>query len=440
MDVIEKRWLLVAHPPLSDVFGWLMQPVAGDSLFVLRLTNLVPAAFVLVALLQARAGDSAFATLFAILLFSNPWCIRYFAEFRSYFAQICCMAVIIIAAHAIFMREGDLRRSDRRRLLLLSVAIVWLLNLHYVAAALSGLVIGTLAVAFALTKRRRWAIATAAAGLVGVALLACSYLAQRQTLSATAASFWNSISPLGAIELILGMIALGVAANVTALVAAAIALRRPAEPTERQFLVWIAAVLLAAAVGAFIFNALRPVLVGRYISILIPVAIAPAAALAAPVVIRRKSLQAVVLLNAAVLALASSYKVGKLGDWDSGARFIADQSARCPSTVVHAVPHWQLEPSTHPVVEPNERLMNQRAYERLARRYGFRLEPLGSSRMSADCPTLVWAGHYYRNLPSPAFVATRTGLSPDPQSLAHGRALIIDDNVLMIYPRQQLST
>jgi hypothetical protein len=439
--VIVERWLVVVHPPLSDVLGWLIRPLAGDSLFVFRITNLVPAAFVLIALSQARAGTGAFGTLFAILLFSNPWSIRYFAEFRSYFAQICCAAVIIISADEIFTRPGDLRRTDCSLVVSLSVAIIWLLNLHYVAAALSSLVIGTLVVALVVAHKPRWAIATAAAGAFGLVLLALAYSAQRRTVSLTEASFWNTISPLAALELVLGMIALGAVANFTALVAAVIAVGARGNPLsgERQFLVWIAAALLAAALGALIFNAIRPVLVGRYVSILIPLAIAPVAALGAQVVSRRKSLQALLLLNAAVVALASSYKVGRLEDWDAGARFIADQKARCPGTVVHAVPHWQLEPPTHPVLDLNETLMNRRAYERLARRYHFRLEPEGSSRMSADCPTLVWAGHYYRDLPTPAFVAARSGLSPDPQSLAQGRALIIDDNVVMIYPRQQLS-
>src|SRR3954454_14372145 len=50
--LITDRWLREIKPPLSFLPGWLVAPLAGDSLLAYRLTNLAPALLLIATLVR----------------------------------------------------------------------------------------------------------------------------------------------------------------------------------------------------------------------------------------------------------------------------------------------------------------------------------------------------------------------------------------------------
>ena len=112
--VITDRWLHEINPPLSFLLGWLVAPVAGDSLLPYRLTNLVPALLLIATLIRLAGLSRSFRSLFGLLIFANPSTIRYFADFRSYFGQTCCAAALVAAAYSMLASERDLQRREAK--------------------------------------------------------------------------------------------------------------------------------------------------------------------------------------------------------------------------------------------------------------------------------------------------------------------------------------
>ena len=436
--VITDRWLHEINPPLSFLLGWLVAPVAGDSLLPYRLTNLVPALLLIATLIRLAGLSRSFRSLFGLLIFANPSTIRYFADFRSYFGQTCCAAALVAAAYSMLASERDLQRRDAKDLALPAIATLVLLNLHYVGAYLSGVLLGTLITALLLAGKPRFAGAVLGVTIIGLSAAGVSYLAQHETIVSEASSIssWNYTSNSKALGMVAGVLALAIGPNLAALWGALSGSKRAFTDGTgasglRRFARWAVVAILAMALAALALNFIRPALLPRYLSVLAPVAIGPIAALAA--VASKEAVTWLILGNAAVLAAASGYKVAQQQKWSAGARFIAEQVRRCPGTIVHTVPHWQLEPG-QPTILPNEIEMNQFAYERLGRIFGFQPEAQGSGRVSDVCPTIIWTGHYYASPPSPSWAAARVGLRISRDVAKRSHSFVLGDGMLVLFP------
>lgn len=436
-SLLTNRWLREINPPGSFLLGWLAAPIAGDRLLPYRLTNLFPAALLLATLILMGRRCRRFSALFGILVFTNPWSVRYFAEFRSYFSQICCAGSVIAGAYYMFTSPNDLRRTDITPLVLPAAGTLIVLNLHYIGAYLSAAMLVALVLGLFIQRKPRFAFAMATTAMAGLTLMAGTYVAQHAAIASetNVAHFWTKTSNLKAVALVGGMLALSMGLNLPALWAAFLGFKKgPGSDgwgSVRAFVCWSLVAAAAMAAAALVLNFARPALVARYLTVLVPTSIAPLAALGT--IFPTDFLASLILANAALLAVTSGYKVAQQQKWSAGARFIAEHVQRCGGTVVHTVPHWQLEPGP-PTILPNEIEMNQFSYERIGRVFGFRPEPPESRTTSATCDTIIWAGHFYLPPPAPAFAAARVGLSIPPESVERAQSFNLADGVLVVFP------
>lgn len=420
-QIAAERWMADFHPPLFSFVHWLFEPFIADSLAAHRLLNLLPLAWATLfalALLRRFPDAVPVVLVLSVLTLSLPAPLEYFAESRSYFAQLCLTFALVAAAIAILGSGADLDRGRDWPLAgVLAATIVVALNLHYTTSLLLGLMLFGLAGLAAVRGQRRWALVVALPAALGCLALLATVAAQRPFLDEASSTFWVQGDLGAAFVTLLRYFARAVKANPVAASACAVAIlvtaasmlrpharslarRLVSHPVAGAFVLPAAqrpAVLLFALTalafvgGMLIVHAWRPIVIGKYILTYQIVTAGIVACLAAPLARWRWLFALLAAATLLSLALTASV-VGRQQRWDASTRAIVQLQAHCPSSPVHAA----VPPSK--VYSRNATTALRWSYRQQAAWHGFAvrdfdLEHDAVPRPAGPCPALLWIEH-----------------------------------------------
>ncbi|WP_130430404.1 hypothetical protein [Rivibacter subsaxonicus] len=472
LELARQRWRVDFNPPLFSTLHWLLGLVGGDSLIGHRLFNLLPLAWAVAfgsVLLRWRPARATFVLVFAVLLFAWPASIDYFAEARSYFAQICLFFVLVAGGFALVDDADDLDwQRDRVPASMFLATVVLATNLHYIATLQALILLGPLTLLCLWRGQRRWATALLCA-LAAALLLLALYLAYHlQFLIPASKTYWVT-SSVGKALLIFARAVwqcLAAAPLASALAGCALlltlaarvhvrglageapifergfaeALRAPEARVPRLLLVIAAAAAFAAIL--LVTHVVRPLVTERYIVSFQVLIVGTIAALSANAIMSRRLLWSLLLVMALPAVLLHAYRAQQPQLWDASARLVRERVAACPGSVVHAlVP----APASQPEAEVEVRYW---AHAERARRLGFAVQPMaaGDSRAptTADpCPTLLWVEHVrIKERPNGATAATmleRLQLDAGAVDLARAQVLAGETGYVLVLPARPAS-
>ncbi|MDB5699212.1 MAG: hypothetical protein JWN69_2016 [Alphaproteobacteria bacterium] len=403
---LAQRWLNDPHPMLPNLLYRLVLAAGGDSIGWSRVLLNAPAALALCAatlFFHRRSKTShPFYAVLAILLISLPSFIDSFSNLRSYLWQSCWAGIVTQFLFFTLTEERD-EASQNMPLALGMTAILVSISLHF----LGGIVI-SLALALLLghlLRRRAWrpfgAIAAAAA-LAWLAMLVQAGL-QYRNVARNLDFNWITTSTSDALAAFAAAIGMIVIVNPLATWLAVFG-RAEAErdnpvqaAAERAF---IALLLLALGISALLLlalNAVKPIVVDRYLLGWQVLACGIVAAAAARALTANRRRFALFVLIASLFVLGSTIHYARAKAWHAGRDHIAATVRACPSTIVYAMSPWRLGAARHSRLARFETPIFASAYEQLAQQAGFTLSILPDTMselpVGTSCPTLLWVEH-----------------------------------------------
>ncbi len=397
-DAVDRLWLGDTNPFGANLLYRLAVGTGVRDIGALRVILSVPATLLFLAgtaiFSRSSPARDPFYLVMAMLVVALPAFVATFGDFRIYHWQLCAVAVCLQAAYRI-MVEGSAAPLGRVATILALVAVVAALSLHFVAGFLVAAAIAPMLLH--LVRLRRWRTATAialAAALAGSATFIMAVI-QYGRISQTVDASWIETTTLDAMLMMAGALSAPFLANPAAAAVALVVPRAPPGDRRTFVLVIAAGVVLGGALLTGI-NAVRPVIVDRY---LVPWQPAMCAILAAAIARslrcgwRLYMVAGCCALSIAVTTVRQSREVG----WKGTRDFIASTVRRCPATRVYAISPWRLRNTRDSRAANLERPVFVEAYQRLARNAGFAVafvpDALRVLDVPAACPLLVWIEH-----------------------------------------------
>lgn len=398
-EALRDHWLADNHPPLfyalARATAWL-----GDTVPPRRLVNLVltvPAVAGFALLARHRPDWRGVIALFAIALVAAPTAVFYGAELRSNYLAFLSSALAVLALAALAGPDSPRPSPRGTALLLLALAIAF--ATHLAATVLTGGV----AVAFVLVRIVRRDL-RGALWLTGVCALASlplllSLAVQMGRIEANTRTFWIPAGFTAARWAIEHQVMQNLLANPVLTLGGGLGLVLLARG-NRSRLVTVLVLIAGLGIGTVALLGLhmwRPIVINRYL-----VAMGPPMLLVLTIgfealLIR---LRPAAVRTGLVLLLGGATMLALWSGWQrilaepsfmGTGRAIAALVRACPQTLVHADMHWN-----EPVMDlppADNRAVMPMAYAITARTLGFALEPQGSRRLSATCPTVFWTEH-----------------------------------------------
>lgn len=389
-----RRWLTDSHPPLANALYRVVMWIAGGDLVRDRLLLNIPPFLGLVAataLFHRRSpSGSLFYLLFALVAVALPGFAAGASEFRSYAWQICADAVALQFIHFATREDRGMLRGPE--LAVGSAAIAIATFLHFISGAIVGLaLLGLIVDGWRRGDWRRLLIPTAVCVLCWAAMVGTVAVQLPQVRAALDVN-WAATSSAAAAGMFVRAFGLAV---LVAPVPAWIAVRRRGEAGR------FVAILLGAAavslVGLLALNALRPVLMDRYLLAWQLLVLGAIVALAAPELERRPRALGLFLAWTALMIALSAALQARAGGWESTRDRIAANVRACPGTAVYAASPWRLGPARTSSTAAREHPVFALGYDRLARADGFQVTMLPDEPvilpLASPCPTLVWIEH-----------------------------------------------
>lgn len=292
---LHERWLQDTNPPYFYIAAWVFEPLTRLDLFASRLLNLIPlalstAAFVWLGMTRAKLRP--FLIVFAVLIVCSAPFVGDFGELRSYFSQLCAAGVL---ASVLFAVEQDGRDFERRDLGLACAALVAataIMSLHQVSALITSAVLGVNGLAHIGARRVRWAAALLVIALLAGLPLVVAEFAELPYLKTAASRFWVTTTTMDALHILasqtikaLLLNAVAGCAGVYILTGLRQSLPQPL-PSSWRFAAVMAIALAVASVAVIAVNAVKPLIIPRYLIMLTPYWRAALAAVAADVICR----------------------------------------------------------------------------------------------------------------------------------------------------------
>jgi len=403
--LVRDGWLRDTHPAAFNLWATFLSSLGITSIPMARLaTNLPAAALMIWATLQfsRRLPDHAgYYVAMLLLTLSLPQAIEAFANYRSYFWQIACLASLAGVGRYLAATQDDLDlRRDLPLMVIAVLATAGAMALHYVGAVFGGLLAGAIFLGALARGHRRWAmlvLVTAAAAFLEVVAVA---LLQAGNWSVDLDISWIEADSLAAVLAVpVGLVMVALWHNPVPLLAlwpGWRAPRRRERAAERTFVAMIAAVLVAGVAVVIAIDAVRPIVVDRYL-VAVPVLISAIMASLAARFARDGLLMGLLALMAAGVAVGSFLLHGATPRWDEGARTIARLVEACPTTKVYAASGWSVGPNAETRAARREDPVFRRAYEHLAGKHGYDVRFLGQNETTwvnrGSCPVLAWFEH-----------------------------------------------
>jgi hypothetical protein len=401
---LRESWLVDNHPPLFYLLSWLGAHFAPtlEALRLLNLAGLGAASLGGWLLLRRSAQAWPFAAPFVLVLAANVYALLCATELRSYFLSFLVGALLALVL-ALGWLEGELRGRAQR--LVLWIVLLVGFNLHILTSVIVGAVLVPFLGAALLTGRRSLFRQLIVPAMTGGAIFLAIGAIQIPLWEANTTSFWIPAGLEVAIRTLRYSLQRAAEANLAILLGglagAALlgwqALReRRLDPMLQAMLLFAAGVILASGLVVGL-HLIRPVVMERYLIAMIP-ALAMGLALGCAALLRRLPgwLGNALLLGASALTLWSLWGnaaiMAKVASWEGTAAQLGVLRQNCPDSPVHIDPlQWNgitaaLQPAD------NQRVLFS-AYQMMAQRHGFVIEPAASRRVSGACPTLFWAEH-----------------------------------------------
>lgn len=443
-DIEYTRWAKDNHPPLFYAAAWMLNGIAGDSIFISRMENVVPIVLVVAGLFlisRGREGVVGFSLTFFVLVFVGIEAGKLFPEFRSYFSQLCAVYMIVVCLFSVHQSKNDFKFDQDSDLAIIFVVSALLsLNLHYICSFVVGVLLGVFVVQQVVARRWRWAGLLLAGGLLAAAPLGAALYLSAKFVRANVGSFWIDTSPSEAALIIARTLAHGAAYNVVAALAAVLGLsaairsvragRNSNAPVTAaaahwrrtaSFAICVSIALAISVAVIFTVNLVRPIVVDRYLTAIVPLVASLVAAFAADQLLASRAAFALFVLNAAALGVGEGRKMIAEKRWELTAQYIQDQVRACPDARVYALDPTMFRGFKGPV---DQRWPQEWGYRKVARDHGFSIRDLqrGDRRpitLSSGCPTLLWDEHgspsdladlrsapFVRNLPPEAPISS----------------------------------
>lgn len=392
-----QRWAGETNPPLYYIAVLFLRRVADPGIELLRLSHALPFALTSCYLLlfaSREPAHRAYAATLAALYVTSGTTMQFFPELRSYFLQFTAMTAVC-AALTILRSPGGWSRW--MHWLVLAVAMPMLLNLHFTAALLAGL-IALAAIGEALNRSdRRVAVWLFVLCVFGVAPALAFILANFTALAGRARDFWITTTPREALWYIWLEVRGAPSRNVVLLLAVPAGVlsfgRRWPAALAKQRAYGSVAVSQALAVGAFfavvfVANVAKPILITKYLLVAGAPMMSVLACLAAPALERWWWAMPAVLANAALaVSPLAWHPMVRPVQAQSDRATVARLAAACPGTVVYGL--WQKAESNG---------VYELMYRTDAALLGLNLRPrLADSAwtpaLDPHCPTILWATH-----------------------------------------------
>lgn len=426
-ELFRKRWLPEANPMTANSLYRLVAATGAESIGALRVVFNLPAYLLMVAttigFTLRSPSRSPFYAVLPVVAVGLPVFSDAFADYRSYFWQICWWVVLLQFLYRLVAEECD--RHAGAALTAAGVASVFgAVVLHFVTGFIVSVTVGV-ALLF-LAKERRWrAFATLAfpatvAWLVMLVLAAWQFSVVRSEIDYS----WIRTTSYAALGLTGVSLAMALVSNPVATAFALLGWWVPSEPlTDGRPRTGSYALLLTggfvlSAFAMLAINSLKPLIVDRYLIFWQLSACATIAALCARAVTANRLRLTAFVGVAAVSVGINAAATARTRNWNGTRDFIAEAVRRCPAARVYAMSPWRLGPGRDTRYAMHEGVTMSGGYHRLAREGGFRVALLGRGegrlKASPDCPTLVWIEHLAgRPVPDAAFVVRTGGLSFD---------------------------
>jgi len=417
IEALREHWLVDNHPPLfyalARATAWL-----GETVEARRLLNLFFAGGALItgwALIRQDRTSRALAVPFVLMLAAQGAALTGSAEIRSYFLSFCAMVLVVLSLVHVWIGEGP---PARRRMALLTGTALVAFNTHIATSLAAG---GAFLPFVALAAwRRDWArlrllmVPAMVGGLVFVATVAV----QARLWVANTTAFWIPPGFDQARWSIEKMAQYCATANFAILAAAMFGFgllglrwlreRRMSAALEVAMLLGLGVVIALALMLAI--HMWRPFIVSKYLIALIPgLAMVMALGFRETARAAGPAVGAGLVVASGLLTLNAMHRnigvIEKLAGWNWSTGEVARIVRECPDTAVHVDPWWNRD-LTALKPDDNARVIAW-AYRHMAARGHFRVEPERSRRISASCPTLVWAEHVKQPGPDAAAILAR---------------------------------
>jgi hypothetical protein len=405
LDVFFAHAMRGQHPLLYEGAIYIAQALGVTDIAALRLLNLVGVPLAVGAVWASYRNGAltlAQAATVVALYASSVNFLTYFAFVRPYFLVFSASIAVSLAWRVMMRPVAD--GAGARALAFWGVTLAIFVNLHFFATILGGCLTLGLLVDRWLRNAWRDAFLIAAVSLVAAApALIMGALEARYTIGAGVLYYFPPDIQF-ALSAVLRAIVAGFADNVVAVgcaIAAALFLwERPAawrDARDPIILCGVVAFYLGLLLAA---NALKPMILDRYLiaasgGVLVPVAVLSAGRMApkyAPI--------AVCLVALLVQDYDLAYnRLGWTG-WNPSSGAIAQKVRDCPSTAVYAVAYARVTdlPIATTPLNPTEIEARRYGYRYYAAKYHFSYQELAPGAVvgaGKTCPAVIWIEHFW---------------------------------------------
>ncbi len=385
-----------AHPALSFLIFWAERLLGVSDIAVLRASNLVLGgalmAWGLLFALRNKALTPSQAWLIAAVSATCWQFLDGVAEARPYFL-VACGSVVTCLVWRVAQARIENNEGLSRGLIAAWVSCILLMtNLHYFAAILAGLL--TAALAVQMLVRRSWRQLTVFLGVSALAVIPATLVLYVQ-VHHQPREFWITSAQFGFPELIVqlmrGLALNNLVACAGLMLALAFMIERPALAREQRSALMLIGVVVAFILLVGALNALKPMVIPRYLTVLTGPVLLVAVLLATSSAMPRW--MGALISAAAVLAAAEAVVTRqhtRMG-WEVSAQRIGSIVAACPDTKVYARTVYE--------GEELDRLKSAayvQGYNMMSRKSGFTytgIRPGDVVPAGNVCPTIFWFEH-----------------------------------------------
>jgi len=394
-----------------------------DDVTALRLILNLPALVFLIAgtivfwgRSQVRSGFYPLATM---LLLGSYDTVEMAADFRGYFWQLVTTLVALQYFHWV-LSEKRLHGAGLPHLIG-GTAVVFSLNLHFIAAFLTGVAYAVLLVAGWFAGQKKRVVRLAALICLAAILLISSVIIQYQRAAAVLDVRWVTTSTFDALEIYARLAAKIVISVAGAALIVFVAIYRNSSMRSAllssggvRFALLIGAAVGLGGVGLLVINLGQPLIIYRYLYSWYAMAAAGTALLIVDVV--RDIRWAALLIGLAALAvmISGTASIRKRENWLAGVYAAREMRNECPDTRVVGAPGWRFGPDAHSVTAKRETRVVAQSIASMTRDFGVPVSLLDATtpvRLEPSrCPTLVWVPHIWSvDMAQPAAALLRAG-------------------------------
>jgi hypothetical protein len=399
--LVREGWLHDAHPPGFNLWATFLASIGVNSIPVGRLASNLPAAGLMIwtafSLSRRTPEHAAFNAALLLLVLSLAQSMEQFVSYRSYFWQIAALTMLVLITRHVVATKADLDLAKDPELAILAIlATAASIGLHYIAGLFGGFLAGIIVLSALAKCHRRWAALVLATAALSIVFVVGTALLQAPNWRVELDHNWTEATDgRDALAVPLALAAGAICHNPVPL-AGLWPGRTFRGSSDRLFVGLVAAALVGGLAVVLAINAVRPIMVGRYL-LAIPVLVSAIMAVPAARLVRRRPLFGLLAVVSVAVAAEPLVRYGGSPLWREGAQTIAAIVAGCPTSRVYAASGWAAGPAAETRTARREDPVFERGYRSLADQYGFTIQYIGQGGTAdatlGQCPVLLWFEH-----------------------------------------------